>query len=189
MSPALKKFFLPVIYARRDLRAGLKGFYIFLACLVLGVGTIAGIQSLSRGLVESLHHDGRFILGGDISLRTIYTPAPPEQVNFLRHKIGTVSTVIETRAMAKRADSDQSTLSEVKAVDPFYPLYGELEIVDEKGATITAPMQTLILPPTTASNDWGALVEKELLTRLNIHIGDYIQVGQQKFHVNGIIAR
>ena len=163
MSPALKKFFLPFIYARRDLRAGLKGFYIFLACLVLGVGTIAGIQSLSRGLVESLHHDGRFILGGDIALRTIYTPAPPEQVSFLRHSIGTVTAVIETRAMARRVDGGQSTLSELKAVDPFYPLYGELEIVDERGVKLKEPMQNLILPPVTngaQKNEWGALAEK-----------------------------
>ena len=192
MSPSLKKFFLPVIYARRDLRAGLKGFYIFLACLVLGVGTIAGIQSLSHGLVESLHHDGRFILGGDIALRTIYTPAPPEQVNFLRHSIGTVTAVIETRAMARHVDGGQSTLSELKAVDPFYPLYGELEIVDEKGAKIKEPIQNLILPPVangTQKNEWGALAEKELLTRLHIHLGDWIEVGQQKFRVNGIIAK
>jgi len=192
MSPSFKKFFLPVIYARRDLRAGLRGFYIFLACLVLGVGAIASIQSLSRGLVESLHHDGRFILGGDISLRTIYTPAPPEQVNFLRHKIGTVSTVIETRAMARNAGGDQSTLAELKAVDPFYPLYGELEIVDEQGNDIKTPMQDLILPAIVngvQQKEWGALVEKELLTRLHIHLGDWIEVGQQKFRVNGIIAK
>src|ERR1035437_2020757 len=127
MKHFLKKFFLPLIYARRDLRTGLKGFYIFLACLVLGVGAIASIQSLSRGLVESLHHDGRFILGGDIALRTIYTPAPPEQVRFLHNKIGPLTIVIETRAMARRVDGDQSTLVELKAGHPVYPLYGALE--------------------------------------------------------------
>src|ERR1035437_10995765 len=103
MKHFLKKFFLPLIYARRDLRTGLKGFYIFLACLVLGVGAIASIQSLSRGLVESLHHDGRYILGGDIALRTIYEPAPPEQVRFLHNKVGPLTIVVETRAMARRA--------------------------------------------------------------------------------------
>ncbi len=191
MNHWLKKFFLPLIYARRDLRAGLKGFYIFIACLVLGVGAIASIQSLSRGLVESLHHDGRFILGGDVAFRTIYTPAPQEQVKFLHNRIGPLTTVIETRAMA-RAGGDQSTLTELKAVDPFYPLYGALQIVDEKGSEIKTPLQDLILPAVVngVQNDqWGALVEKEVLSRLHIHLGDWVQVGQQKFRVNGIIVK
>ena len=36
--------------ARRELRSGLQGFRIFLACLVLGVGAIAIVGSLSAAL-------------------------------------------------------------------------------------------------------------------------------------------
>ena len=36
--------------ALRELRAGLSGFGIFLACIALGVAAIAGISSLSRSL-------------------------------------------------------------------------------------------------------------------------------------------
>lgn len=188
----MKKFFLPLIYARRDMRAGLKGFYIFLACLVLGVGAIASIQSLSRGLVESLRHDGRFILGGDIALRTIYEPAPPEAVKFLHDRVGPITTVIETRAMAHKENSDDSTLVELKAVDPFYPLYGQLKIVDERGKDVTTPMQDLILPAVVngqQQDEWGALVEKELLSRLNLHINDWVEIGQQKVRIRGIIDK
>jgi putative ABC transport system permease protein len=126
-------------------------------------------------------------------------------VRFLNKKIGPVTIVIETRAMARSASNDtsrqvlnkntaqspggdRSTLVELKAVDPFYPLYGQLKIVDEKGNESKTGLQELILPPTTDQNQWGALVEKELLTRLHIRIGDWIEVGQQKFRVNGIIA-
>ena len=44
--------------ARRELRGGLRGFRIFLACLALGVAVIAGVGSLSAaikaGLVEKV---------------------------------------------------------------------------------------------------------------------------------------
>lgn len=194
----LRKFFLPLTYARRDMRAGFRGFYIFLACLVLGVGTIASIQSLSRGLVESLHHDGRYILGGDVALRTIYEPATPEQVRFLRDKMGPITIVMETRAMARRMDDKQSTLVELKAVDPFYPLYGKIEVVDEKGKNllkenILQPLQDLLLPPPIVNgvepDEWGALVEKELLTRLRLRLGDWVYIGEQRFQLRGIIAK
>ncbi|MBI3440539.1 MAG: FtsX-like permease family protein [Proteobacteria bacterium] len=193
-----RKLFLPLIYARRDMRAGFKGFYIFLACLVLGVGTIASIQSLSRGLVESLHHDGRYILGGDVALRTIYEPATSEQIKFLHDKMGPITVVMETRAMARRMDDKQATLVELKAVDPFYPLYGKLEVVDEDGKSLLPKgnmmlLQDLILPPPAVDNvekdEWGAVVERELLSRLHIHLGDWIHLGNQKFQVRGIITK
>jgi len=195
MKNALKKFLLPLIYASRDLRSGVRGFYIFLACLVIGVGSIAGIQSLSRGLVESLHHDGRYILGGDVALRTTYEPATPEQIRFLHDKMGPITVVMETRAMARAMDNRQATLVELKAVDPFYPLYGRLEIVDEKGKVIATPLQDLILPPpmmptdTVEKDEWGVLAEKELLSRLHVKIGEWINIGQQRFQVRGIISR
>ncbi|MCE9508336.1 MAG: FtsX-like permease family protein [Alphaproteobacteria bacterium] len=178
--------FLPLVYARRNLRAGVRGFYIFLICLALGVGAIAGIQSLSRGMIESLHHDGRYILGGDIALRTLYEPATPEQARFLRDKLGPVTVVIETHSMARRTDGQQTALVELKAVDSLYPLYGKLEVADGKGDPIETPLQDL-LRPLSAVN--GAVVEKELLSRLGIAVGDQISVGEQKFQVRGVIVR
>ena len=192
MKNARHHFLLPFAYARRDMRAGVKGFYVFLACLILGVGAIAGIQSLSRGLIESLHHDGRYILGGDVALRTVYEPATREQIKFLHDKMGPITVVMETRAMARRLDDQQATLVELKAVDPFYPLYGKLEIVDEEKTPITTSLQELILPAPTAAGDddiWGAVVEKEVLSRLQIKIGGWVNIGQQKFQIRGIIAK
>ncbi len=38
--------------AWRDLRGGFRGFGVFIACLALGVMTIAAVASASRGLTE-----------------------------------------------------------------------------------------------------------------------------------------
>jgi putative ABC transport system permease protein len=190
MRGAGEGFFLPFVYARRNLRAGIGGFYIFLVCLVLGVGAIAGIQSLSRGMAESLHHDGRYILGGDIALRTLYEPATPEQIRFLRDKIGPVTVVIETHSMARRTDGRQTALVELKAVDPFYPLYGKLEVADGQGNVLETPLQDLLRRANGAGRDaWGAVAEKELLSRLGIAIGDRVSVGEREFQVRGVIIR
>lgn len=56
-------------FAVRDLRGGLRGFRIFLACIALGVTAIVGVNATSRGLSDSLAEEGRRILGGDISFR------------------------------------------------------------------------------------------------------------------------
>lgn len=180
---------LAISFARRELRSGLSGFYVFLLCLILGVTAISCVQLLSRGMVESLRHDGRYILGGDIALRTNYEPASKEQQDFLREEIGPMTLVMETRAMARNMDESKATMVELKAVDPFYPLYGELAFEDGAGKSLGKEVQNMILPPDASVDAWGAAVEKELLPRLGIKVGDYIHIGEKKFQIRGIITR
>ena len=54
--------------ARRELRGGVRGFRVFLACLVLGVATTAAVGSLGEALKAGLARDARMILGGDVEL-------------------------------------------------------------------------------------------------------------------------
>ena len=53
--------------AVRELQGGLRGFYVFIACLAVGVMTIAGVGSFARGLADGLAREGRVILGADVS--------------------------------------------------------------------------------------------------------------------------
>ena len=39
---------LPLRFAARELRGGLRGFYVFIACIALGVMAIAGVNSRRR---------------------------------------------------------------------------------------------------------------------------------------------
>ncbi|HZD28519.1 MAG TPA: hypothetical protein VE251_07500, partial [Xanthobacteraceae bacterium] len=58
---------LPLRFAARELRGGLRGFYVFIACIALGVMAIAGVNSLASGLIDGLAREGRVILGGDLA--------------------------------------------------------------------------------------------------------------------------
>lgn len=175
---------LAIRLARRELRGGLKGFWIFLACLTLGVAAIAAVQSVSSGILAGLQSDGRAILGGDVSVRQIYAPPTPEQRAFLDQS-GRVSRSVEMRAMARSGDDQRSTLIELKAVDGLYPLYGE--------ATLRPPGD---LQDALANKDgpkkeghWGALVEESVLDRLNAKIGDPVRLGDGTFTIRGVLAR
>lgn len=171
--------------ARRDLRGGLRGFYVLLACLVLGVATIAGVQSLSQGMLQSLQHDSRYILGGDLSLRRVYQPATPAQLQDLQ-KGGPVSAVTEMRAMARSADDAKASMTELKAVDLFYPLYGAVTLTDAENHTVTTRVQDILLPD--AQGVFGAVAEPDLLAQLGVKIGDTVKVGQASFVLRAIIA-
>lgn len=191
MDRFLKNSTIAVSFALRDLRAGIKGFYVFLACIILSATIVSSVQTLSLGMKESLHRDGRYILGGDISLTTLHEPINAQQLHFFREKLGPTSVIIETRAMAVSGKDKKSSLIELKAVDPFYPLYGNIEISDKNGTPIKnyKSIQEVLVPPRAYMNEWGALVEKNLLSRLQLEIGDTLTIGKQLFYIRGIITK
>ena len=98
----------------------MRGFGIFLACIVLGVATIAGVGSVARGMTEGLANEGRAILGGDLAVTVLQREATPEERAWLAAR-GTVSEVATLRAIARRADGEGQALVELKAVDDAYP--------------------------------------------------------------------
>ncbi len=133
-------------------------------------------------------------MGGDVAIRTIYEPVTPAQFSFMREKMGPTSLIMETRAMARKGDESDATLAELKAVGLFYPIYGKLEIVDSEGNPVTSPTQELLIRGTaeeldSGAKNWGALVEKELLERLDLKIGDNILLGKKTFYISGIIKK
>ena len=111
--------------ALRELRGGLSGFGVFLACIALGVAAIAGIASVSRSLSDGLGREGRRIIGGDLSYSLINREATEAERATLARE-GRLDIVAALRAMAVAPGGD-ATLVELKAVDPAtYPAAGEL---------------------------------------------------------------
>src|SRR5262245_55668093 len=58
--------------ALRELRSGLKGFYVFIACVALGVMVITGVGGLSDALRAGFERQGEAILGGDVVLARMH---------------------------------------------------------------------------------------------------------------------
>ena len=166
--------------ARREMRSGLGGFRLFIACLALGVGAIAAILSFSRAVEEGLRADAREILGGDVAISLLYREATPEQIAFMREQ-GELVRWLDSRAMARPTKSDgRPTLVQLKAVEPAYPLYGKLEMAD--GGTLANAMGK-------RDGIWGAALEESALRRMNMAPGDMLRIGDVAVEVRGIIAR
>ena len=89
--------------AVRELRGGVRGFGVFLACIALGVGAIAGIGSSADSLAEGLAREGQVILGGDVAFSLIHREAGPSERAFLAAR-GQLSESATMRAMARTED-------------------------------------------------------------------------------------
>ena len=154
---------LALRYALRELRGGLRGFYVFIACIALGVMAIAGVGSVAASLSEGLTREGRTLLGGDVAFSLIQREAKPDEIAFLRAR-GQVSVAATLRAMARSGDG-KLALVELKAVDGNYPMLGELTL-DPK-----MPMADLLAERDGA---FGAAVDSTLLARLDLKLGDRV---------------
>ncbi|MDQ0467503.1 ABC transporter permease [Labrys wisconsinensis] len=158
--------FLPLRYAVRELRAGARGFFVFLACLALGVMAIAGVGSVSRSLSDGLVREGRIINGGDAAFSLISREATPDERAVLARE-GPLSTIATLRAMARTADG-RTALVEIKAVDGAYPLTG--------AATLTggAALQDALAGH---GGELRAVGDLALFARLDLKPGDRLAVG------------
>ena len=113
--------------ARRELRGGLKGFGVLLACLCLGVAVIAGVGSLGASIDAGLNGDARALLGGDIEFNLAQRQAGDAERAFLAAQ-GTLERVTRMRAMAIADNGASRSLIELKAIDNAYPLYGSIAL-------------------------------------------------------------
>ena len=155
--------------ARRELRDGFGRFQVFLACLILGVTAITAVGNLSESLLGGLRNDGKVLLGGDIDLRLLHRPATPEQKTYLKSRSDRYSESITMRAMVRPTIArERRAMVELKAVDTAYPLVGKMK---------TVPISSGINSYALKDGAWGASVDANLLTRLQLKLGDRVKLG------------
>lgn len=158
--------------ARRDLATRIRGLRLLAVCLFLGVATLAAIGSLTSGITSELERRGQTILGGDIQLSLPQREASAEEMAAFR-RAGATSATVRTRAMANAPGGD-ALLSELKAIDGTYPLYGTMRL--DSGVRRGAP---------PAGNIW---IGKDLASRLDLQVGGSVKFGEKTFKIDGIIA-
>jgi putative ABC transport system permease protein len=158
--------------ARRELSGGLKGFRIFLACLALGVAAIAAVGSVRTSIEAGLGREGAVLLGGDAMVELTYQRAGEAERAVLDGIAEAVSEVVDFRSMAQLADGSDRALTQVKAVDAAWPLYGAAGLAPEM------PLEEVF-----AGRDGqpGVAMDPMLIARLELEIGDPVQLGDGLF--------
>jgi len=166
--------------ARRELRGGFGRFWIFLACLILGVAAITAVGNLSESILGGLRADGKKLLGGDIDLRLLHRPASQEQKKYLKSQSSGFSESITMRAMVRPTSGNKRrSMVELKSVDDSYPLVGQME---------TAPPSLGINRYIFEDGAWGAAVDANLLTRLQLKLGDRVKLGSITVQIRNTIT-
>lgn len=170
-------FLLALRFALREMRGGLSGFYIFLACIALGVAAIGGVNSVARSVSTGIASEGQSILGGDVSFALNQREASPEERAFVAQQ-GRFAESATMRSMARMPDGSDQSLVEVKAVDAAYPLFGELKL---------APQLSLADTTKNENGVYGAAVSQDFLNRMGVTLGTKVLLGSETFELRALI--
>jgi putative ABC transport system permease protein len=169
-------------FARRELRGGLRGFRIFLACLTLGVAAIAAVGLVKASIEAGLAREGAALLGGDAEMEFTYRFAREDEKAWMAQNAGTVSETVDFRSMAVVGDGEGANraLTQVRTVDGAYPLVGQVTLDPEM------PLATAF-----AGKDGlpGAVMERVLSDRLGLSPGDRFRLGSQDFVLSAVLLR
>lgn len=168
-------------FARRELRAGLRGFRIFLACLTLGVAAIAAVGSVRSSIEAGLAAEGAAILGGDAELEFSYRKATEIEREWMAKTAIKTSEIVDFRSMAvvTRDGVSERALTQIKAVDNAYPLIGTLTLTPD------IPLEQAL----AGSNGIpGAVMKQILIDRLALEIGDRFSLGTKSFVLSASLA-
>ena len=164
--------------ARRELRGGVRGLWIVLACLALGVAAIAAVGTLREGIGRSLAADGRRILGGDLEVQSGGEPLPDALRDWLGRRGAEWSDVTTLRTMLV-APSGERMLVELKAVDAKWPLVGTAGF---------DPRQPVSVAIGDRDGTYRAAADGLVFDRLKLREADRVRIGNETFALAGRVA-
>ncbi|MEC3862704.1 FtsX-like permease family protein [Mesobacterium sp. TK19101] len=164
-------------FARRELRGGLRGFRIFLACLALGVAAIAGVGSVRSAIEAGLEGQGAILLGGEAEARFTYRFANEAEKAWLASVADKVSEITDFRSMAviERDGQTERALTQIKSVDDAYPLTGTVTLSPE-------------MPLEQALAGDSAVMAPALADRLGLKPGDTFRLGTKAYTLSAILT-
>lgn len=164
--------------ALRELRRPGIGIWALLATLVFAITILTLTVSLTHSIRDGMRQSAQQSIGGDISLRLFHRAPTDDEIYYLS-TIGELDISAEQRVMVRRDGNSAGILSELKAIERTYPLYGSISLDGDQSID-----QALALKDGVP----GAVVGHEVLSQPRWAIGDVITLGDQRFEIRATIA-
>src|SRR6185436_15513019 len=167
--------------ALREIRSSWQRLLFFFVCIAIGVAAIIALRSVIQSGRAGMSQQAQTLIASDILLtsnrdftsKVLDTLAAEQRSG----RIVQVSQATEIPTMVRPEDPSKAVtrIVELRAVQREFPLYG-----------------TLTLTSGTYSHDLllnhGAIVRPELLSQLDLKVGDRILIGNIPFEIRGVIA-
>jgi putative ABC transport system permease protein len=163
--------------AWRESRTARRRLLLYMSSISLGVAALVAIDSFAANVQLSIKEQSRTLMGGDLNLRARqgFTATADSVLDSLAAAGFPSAKVTSFASMASAQPSGNTRLTQVRAVTPGFPFYGDV---------ITEP-----------AGRWAALhrgrnvmVDPSVLIGLDAQIGDSLQIGYARFEILAAIT-
>ena len=167
--------------ALRELWGNQRLALFFSLNLGLGLLGLIAVDSFKYSISQSIDSNSRALLTADLNLTTRRALTGQEQ-QALQKALPPTSQVLEIRDIYTMAVSGNSSrLVQLRSVEEGFPFYGQLERGEGR---IAGPVEVRKI-----IKQGGLWVYPELLTQLNLQLGDQLQIGTREFEIKDIITK
>ena len=139
---------------------------LFSLCIIVSLGAFLTLDALQQSVDDYISINQKQIVGGDIIIT--HNQEFPQTLLDKVKRLDAKDIVYDYQFNTIAYTNDNSLLTRIKAVTEAYPLYGDLLLKND-------------------SSDWqmgSVLVEQQVLTSLNVSIGDSITIGEAQFVIH-----
>ena len=166
--------------ARREIRASWRRLVFFFACIAIGVGGIVAGRSMLQNAHVAIAAEARTLLTADVQVDSgrRWEPEVLEAIDRVsKPVVGGRTETIESPTMLRPADSthEGAMMVELKGVDSGFPLIGDFKLVGGEPYNYSLIQNN------------GAIVSVALLDRLQLKVGDNVNIGTTTFQIRAAI--
>jgi putative ABC transport system permease protein len=166
-------------YILRDLSRSRSQAAVFVLCVVLAIVTLVAVNGFSGSVTDALMQDARTLHAADIIVqsRQAISAGLNNAIDRMRRE-GKIqsSRTYEFYSVVQAVEGNGTLLSNIKAVSEAYPLYGRCELASGK-------------PFVTTLTTGKVIVERILLERLGLRIGDQLDIGRARLTIADIVVK
>jgi putative ABC transport system permease protein len=159
--------------AWRDARPQWKSLLLYASSVIAGVAALVAILSFRSDVLLTVNDQSRELLGADLELRSSQ-PFHEEVIAFIDSIGGSQADALEFNSMVLFKTNGSTRLSQIRAIDGPFPIYGTIKTEPEDAAA-------------RYQDEHFALVEQSAMNQFGISVGDSIRLGTNTLPIGGAL--
>lgn len=152
---------------------------IFVLCVALSMLSLVALRGLGDSINRTLLTDAKELQAADVIVESNFglADATRAEIDALVAE-GTVdaANLWEFYTVVRLAGREETLLSEIKAVEPGYPFYGQVELASGRAFGDVLQAGRVIVDPA-------------VLERLDVALGDTLQIGATQLRIADVVTR